>query len=187
MITALDKNTALVLIDLQNMIIASPNPAHSIDGVLENANKLIDAFREKNLPIVFVNVKLKTSFVNLRKEMQMPPIPDDENLFKITDKLHKKESDMYITKHTWGAFFETPLNDELQKRNVTGIVLGGISTSVGVEGTARSAAELGYNMSFALDAMTDRAMEAHERSAKYIFPRIGETGSTNDIIAMLNK
>jgi len=47
------------------------------------------------------------------------------------------------------------LNDELKKRNVTGIVIAGISTSIGVEGTARAASILGYNISFATDAMTD--------------------------------
>jgi nicotinamidase-related amidase len=64
-------------------------------------------------------------------------------------------------------------------------VLAGISTSIGVEGTARAASELGYNISFALDAMTDRVKEAHERSIQFIFPRIGETGTTADIVAML--
>ena len=54
-----------------------------------------------------------------------------------------------------------------------------------MEGTARAASELGYNVSFALDAMTDRSQEAHERSIQFIFPRMGETGTTEDIIATL--
>jgi nicotinamidase-related amidase len=186
MITALDKNTALVLIDLQNMVVANAAAAHPVEDILEKANKLIDTFRNKNLPIVFVNVKPKDAvWMKSRKEISMPAMPDDENLFKITDKLHKIDSDIYITKHTWNAFFETGLHDELKKRNITNIVLGGISTSIGVEGTARAASELGYNISFAVDAMTDRAIEAHDRSIQFIFPRIGETGSTNDIIEKL--
>jgi nicotinamidase-related amidase len=56
MITALDKNTALVLIDLQNSVVAMP-VAHSIKNVLSNVNMLIDVFRKRNLPIVAVNVK----------------------------------------------------------------------------------------------------------------------------------
>ena len=187
MITAVDKNTALVLIDLQNMILMNPAAAHSFDDVLMNTNRLINAFRNKKLSIVLVNVKPKdAAWMKSRKEVNMPAMPDDENLFKITDKLHKQDSDIYITKHTWNAFFETSLYDELKKRNITGIVLGGVVTSIGVEGTARAASELGYNISFALDAMTDRSIEAHNHSVKNIFPRIGETGSTDDIIAMLN-
>ncbi len=186
MITVLDKNTALVLIDLQNMVVANTATAQPVENILANANKLIDAFRNKDLPIVLVNVNPKNAtWMKSRKDVKMPSFPDDENLFRITDKLHKKDSDIYITKHTWNAFFETTLHDELKKRNITGIVLGGIATSIGVEGTARAASELGYNISFALDAMTDRAAEAHEHSIQFIFPRIGETGSTDDIITKL--
>jgi nicotinamidase-related amidase len=187
MITAIDKNTALVLIDLQNSIVANTT-AHPVDAVLENSNKLINAFRNKNLPVVFVNVNPKNAaWLKSRKEAKMPALSDDENTYKITDKLNANSSDIFITKHTWNAFFETALHNELKNRNVTGIVLGGISTSIGVEGTARAASELGYNISFALDAITDRAIEAHERSVQFIFPRIGELGSTDEIIEMMNK
>ncbi|HEX5155135.1 MAG TPA: isochorismatase family protein [Parafilimonas sp.] len=185
MITALDKNTALVLIDLQNMVVETP-VAHSTDEVLNNANKLIAAFRKKNLPVVIVNVKPKdAAWLKSRKDVKMPAFPDDDNLYKITSKLHTSSSDIFITKHTWNAFFETTLQEQLQKNTVTGIVLAGISTSIGVEGTARAASELGYNISFATDAMTDRVPEAHDRSMQFIFPRMGETGTTADIIAKL--
>jgi len=185
MITALDKNTALVLIDFQNMVVETP-VAHSVDDVLNNANKLIAAFRNKNLPVVIVNVKPKdAAWLKSRKDVKMPAFPNDENLYKITNKLHTDSSDIFITKHTWNAFFETALHELLQKNAVTGIVLTGISTSIGVEGTARAASELGYNISFAVDAMTDRQKEAHERSIQFIFPRMGEIGSTADIVAML--
>ena len=83
--------------------------------------------------------------------------------------------------------FATPLHDLLRTEMVTGIVLAGISTSIGVEGTARSASELDDKISFAVDAMTDSQEEAHTRSIKYIFPRIGETGTTAEIIAMLKQ
>ncbi|MFT4153428.1 isochorismatase family protein [Parafilimonas sp.] len=187
MITAIDKNTALVLIDFQNAVVAAP-VVHSMDKVLNNTNKLIDAFKEKKLPVIFVNVNPgNAAWVQSRKEAAMNAFPTDESLFKITDKLHAASSDIFITKHTWNAFFETTLNEELRKRNVTGIVLAGVSTSIGVEGTARAASELGYNISFALDAMSDRVEEAHERSIQYIFPRIGELGNADDIIAALSR
>jgi nicotinamidase-related amidase len=187
MITAIDKNTALILIDLQNSVIGLP-VVHPIDEILDNANKLIAAFREKNLPIIIVNVKPKdAAWIKSRKEVKMPPHSDDENLYKITDRLGTSSDDIFITKHTWNAFFETSLNDELRDRDITGIVFGGVSTSIGVEGTARAASELGYNISFAIDAITDRTKEAHERSVQFIYPRLGEIGNTQEIIQMMNK
>jgi len=187
MITALDKNTALVLIDFQNSVVAMP-AVHPMDEILDNANKLTAVFRKKKLPVVVVNVQpANAAWLLSRKDVKMPAFPDDENLYQITNKLQTDNSDIFITKHTWNAFFETTLHEQLQKKAVTGIVLAGISTSIGVEGTARAASELGYNISFVTDAMTDRQPEAHERSLQFIFPRIGETGTTTDIIAMLEE
>ncbi|MGI4805729.1 MAG: isochorismatase family protein, partial [Janthinobacterium lividum] len=81
--------------------------------------------------------------------------------------------------------YRTVLDEELKKRNITQIVLAGVATSIGIEGTARAANERGYNIAFAQDAMTDRIAEAHENSLKYIFPRIGEIGDTMEIIKKL--
>jgi nicotinamidase-related amidase len=108
-------------------------------------------------------------------------------MLEIVPQLDARPADIYITKHSWGAFFETALHKELKKRNVTQIVICGVSTSIGVEGTSRQASELGYNIAFATDAMTDMVPESHERSVKYIFPRIGELDTTDKILIFLGK
>jgi isochorismate hydrolase len=51
--------------------------------------------------------------------------------------------------------------------------------------TARQAYEQGFNVTLALDAMTDVRPEAHEYSLASVFPRLGETGSTHDILNLL--
>ncbi len=187
MITSIDTNTALVLIDLQNSIVSAPM-AHPVDDILDNVNKLIAAFREMELPVFVINVNLTgTAWTNSRKEIKSLAPPADLTEYQINDKINITVNDIRITKHTWNAFFETPLDDELKKKSVTGIVLAGIATSLGVEGTARAASELGYNITFAVDAMTDREEAAHQRSLQYLFPRMGETGSTAEIIQMLEK
>lgn len=184
MITALDKNTALVLIDLQKGIIAYPT-AHPIAAVLANAAKLIDAFRKAGQPVVIVTVKPAGVWTKARKEPAAPRPAAGADWLEIAPEIRTEATDIFITKHTWGAFFETDLQDELKKRGVTGIVIGGVSTSKGVEGTARQASELGYNLTFATDAMTDTNADAHTNSIKYIFPGIGEIGNSRDVIALL--
>jgi nicotinamidase-related amidase len=66
-------------------------------------------------------------------------------------------------------------------------VLTGISTSVGVESTARSAYDLGYNVVLVVDAMTDRDADQHKHSVEKTFPRIGETTTTEELKEMLEK
>lgn len=187
MITGFDKRSALVLIDLQNMIINLP-VAHPVAKIMSNVNLLLDEFHTRQLPVVLVNVNpTGAAWTKTRKDTTPPARTVTEEMLQIAKDLRVKTADIRVTKHTWNAFFETPLQDILKKEQVTAIVLAGISTSIGVEGTARAASEFGFNISFAIDAMTDMQEEAHTRSIKYIFPRIGETGNTSDILKMMQK
>ncbi|WP_316830786.1 isochorismatase family protein [Pedobacter aquatilis] len=182
MITEIDKNTALVLIDLQNGITAMP-VIHKVEHILQNAATLVDAFRAAQLPIVVVNVNPASTI--LRKDAKQNSFEPTTEWLQIAEQIKTKPEDIFITKQTWNAFTNPLLNQELKQRKITGIVLAGISTSIGVEGTARNANELGYNLTFAEDAMTDLFADAHEHSLKRIFPRIGEVGKTEDIVQLL--
>ena len=76
-----------------------------------------------------------------------------------------------ITKSTWGAFFMTDLDSELEAPRISTIVLGGVATHVGVDTTARQAWELGYELVIPRDATTSGAAEPHEATMRHIFPR----------------
>ena len=181
MVTAIDKNTALILIDLQNGIAGLPL-ATPAGNVIANAAK--SAFRDAGMPIAIVNVNPAGNKNPQTRKDATPPAGGafSEDWFKIVPEILTRTDDIFITKHTWSAFYDTALDVELKKRNITGIILAGISTSIGVEGTARGAFERGYNIAFAKDAMTDMFAEAHEHSLKYIFPRIGEIDDTDKIL-----
>jgi len=100
-------------------------------------------------------------------------------------ELEAQAGDILLTKQRWGAFVGTKLDEELKARGVTQVVLAGISTSVGVESTARSLYDAGYNVVLALDAMTDRDPEAHRLTVEKIFPRLGETETTENLLGRL--
>ncbi len=185
MVTAIDSNTALILIDLQKGIVQNTF-VHPTRQVLGNAAKLVTAFRKAGKPIVIVNVNLAFGkFGNIRKDAPANAPAPAKDAFEIVPEIEVNDADIYITKHTWGAFFETELHNELQSRNITAIVIAGIATSMGVEGTARQAAERGYNIAFATDAITDRVEAVHENSLKNIFPKLGEVDTTENIITKM--
>lgn len=181
MITELDKKTALVLIDLQKGIVGMV-AAEAIGKILANAAILVEAFHKAGLPIVIVNVKPGGAWTRARKDEKMAGGGFKDEWLEIVPEIKTADTDIFITKHTWSAFYETGLHEKLQQAGVTGIVLGGVSTSVGVEGTARTASEHGYNITFASDAMMDRSEEAHQHSLTRIFPRIGEVGTTDELL-----
>ena len=73
----------------------------------------------------------------------------------------------------------------MKARGVTQVVIAGVATATGVESTARQAYEQGFNVTLATDAMTDRRSEAHDYSLNSVFPRLGETGTSQEIIDLL--
>lgn len=187
MITGLDPNTALVLIDFQQGVLKIP-ALLAIDTVVANTNKLIAAFRKANLPIVVVKVMPVPPTRVIRRDIaSMGGAGFTADMLAIIPALQVQPDDIQITKHSWSAFQGTALHEELTRRGVTGLVMTGVATSRGVESTARAASELGYNLAFSQDAMSDNLPGAHENSLTHIFPRLGEVGDTDAIIAALGK
>ncbi|MFF4779226.1 hydrolase [Microtetraspora fusca] len=187
-VTSLDTETALVVIDLQNGFLAAPGSPHATTDVLARTAKLADAFRAHGLPVVLVRVTTApdgSDAVPGRTEVprrtQTPPAGWDE----VAPELAGHPQDILVTKRNWSAFYGTDLDLRLRRRGVSQIVLAGIATSIGVESTARAAYEHGYHVTLAADAMTDVDADAHRHSIERIFPRLGETGTTADILALL--
>ncbi|MFG2601577.1 isochorismatase family protein [Streptomyces sp. NPDC048462] len=179
--TTLDPKTALVVVDLQKGITGLPT-AHPSAEVVANAASLADAFRAKGLPVVLVRV---TGGAPGRTEGPARSGQPAADWADIAPELGPEEGDIVVTKLTWGAFYGTDLDLQLRRRGVTQVVVAGIATSIGVESTARSAYEHGYHVTVATDAVTDMSAEAHDNSVERIFPRLGETDTTDAIIKLL--
>jgi nicotinamidase-related amidase len=181
-LTTLDPKTALIVIDLQQGIVGFPT-AHPMPEVLRQAAALVEAFRRRHLPVVLVNVD---GGAPGRTEQQFRgEFPPDWT--HLVPELNRQPEDHLVTKRTWGAFTGTDLQAYLRGQGVTQVVVCGVATSFGVESTARHAHELGFNVTLAADAMTDMSREAHDNSLARIFPRLGETGTTAEIIALLDQ
>ena len=180
-VSALDTKIALLVVDLQKGIVGLPT-AHPIAGVMANAVKLLKAFRRRVLPVVLINVDGaapgRTEQARLRVEMPA-------GWTELVPELDRQPGDHAVTKRTWGAFTNTGLEQYLKQAGVTQVVIAGVATSSGVESTARHAHELGFNVALAIDAMTDLSAEAHDRSIGLIFPRLGETATSQQIVDLL--
>ncbi|WP_371477447.1 hydrolase [Kitasatospora sp. NBC_00315] len=189
-LTTIDERTALVLIDLQAGITAAPTTPLSGPEVVARAVELAAAFRDHDAPVVLVRVTAAADGADAvpgRNEQPRPTGGRPQGWDVIVDELAGHPSDIQVTKRNWGAFHGTDLDLQLRRRGVTQIVLAGIATSIGVESTARAAHEHGYHVTLATDAMSDLNADAHRNSIERIFPRLGESGSTAEIIELLEK
>lgn len=182
-VTTLDQRTALVVIDLQKGIVALPT-IHPIAGVVTQAATLADAFREHGLPVVLVNVD---GLPPGRTEQPSRVREFPAGWTDFVAELQPGPQDHVVTKRAAGAFANTGLEAWLKGEGVTQVVIAGVATSMGVEATARQARDLGFNVTLALDAMTDTNPDAHASSIAHVFPRLGETGTTRDILDLLAK
>ncbi|HEX3664557.1 MAG TPA: isochorismatase family cysteine hydrolase [Rhizomicrobium sp.] len=179
-LTKLDPVAAIVTIDLQKGIVGLPL-AHSVPEILARTAALLRAFRARELPVVLVNVAGRPPGRTDAK-MNFTPAPDWAQLVPELDRQH---GDHPVTKLNIGAFYGTGLERILRRHHVTQVFLTGVATSVGVETTAREAYDYGYNVVTVVDAMTDRDMDAHNYSVEKIFPRISETATTDEVLALL--
>lgn len=183
-LTTLDPNVALLVVDLQQGLIGSPF-VHPIAAVVERARALIDAFRAHGLPIVLINVAGIAPGRTEQPRRQPDVLP--EGFTDFIPELGRQPDDIVVTKRRWGAFAGTGLEARLRALGVTQVVVLGVATGTGVESTARQAYEAGFNVTLAVDAMTDARLEAHDCSLRHVFPRLGETGAAQAIIDLLTK
>ena len=159
--------------------------AHPIGEIVGRTAQLARAFRERSLPVVLVNVSDVAPGRTDAAKFNLASFPADWT--ELIPELQQQASDHIVTKKRVGAFIGTGLDDYLRQRGVTQVFLTGVATTAGVESTARSAYDHGYNVVLVSDAMTDRDVDTHRHSVEKIFPRIGETDTTENVLKFLRR
>ncbi|MEU3979105.1 isochorismatase family protein [Streptomyces sp. NPDC026672] len=151
--------TALVLVDLMDRIVALPLEPRQGTEVLATAQELARTFRAAGALVVLVRV-------------ERPGVAEQPPGSGLVAGL-PGEGDVEVVKRTIGAFQGTDLDARLRAHGVTRLVFAGIATNLGVESTARAAADLGYDLVFAEDAMAAFTAAEHDASVRLDFPRLG--------------
>ncbi|WP_263358905.1 isochorismatase family protein [Acidicapsa ligni] len=180
------KKTALVVIDLQKGIVGRPIVPHAAPEILERSSRLARAIREKGGTVVYVRVDFN-DFLRLPVD-QPPAIPEGPlpaELSEIVPEAGMLPGDALITKRHHGAFARTELESLLKTHGVETVVICGVSTSVGVESTARQGTGLGFAFVVVEDACGAMTVEEHEYAVRTIFPRLSKVRSTDQVIAAL--
>ncbi|MER7578664.1 isochorismatase family protein [Kitasatospora sp. NPDC097691] len=166
--TTLDpRSTALVLIDLMSRIVANPLAPRPGSDVVATSLELARSFRAAGAPVVAVRVERP----NVAEQ------PPGSGLLAEVEAV----TDEVVVKHTIGAFQGTGLHELLRERGVETLVFAGIATNLGVESSARAAADHGYELVFVEDAMAALTAEEHRASVELDFPRLGEVVTAGDL------
>ena len=185
MLTLDPRSTALVLIDLQKGIIGRDLAPRCGETVVENGIALAERFREVGAPVVLVNVAFSPDYADAPRSLVDEPMPSPPGglpagFSELVDDL-AQPSDLRLTKRQWGAFHGTELDLQLRRRGIRTIVLGGVATNFGVEGTAREAWQHGYDVVVAEDATAATRADLHAMAVAHILPRLARVRPSAEI------
>ncbi|MCL4362697.1 MAG: cysteine hydrolase [Candidatus Parvarchaeota archaeon] len=179
------EHSALIVWDVQKMLV---NNIYNKEEFLKNINALIESARNKGMPIFF------TKITPLPKEFESPARKYSSskmkfNLSQLPKEMFElaiepKNNEIVINKNTASVFIGT--NFELMCRNagIETLIIAGIATEIGVESTARDAANRGFYVVVDSDASSSSDKEAHERSLQNM-KKLFDVLSTDDIIKAL--
>ena len=113
----------------------------------------------------WVRVRMKRANVSDPREL-LAKEKDDPHGREIVDGLKPERGDIVFQKRRPDGFVGTDLELMLRNRGIEAIVIGGVATEGGVEGTARTGRNLGYDMLVLRDGCGSRSRENHDLALK---------------------
>ena len=131
-------NTALIVIDVQNGVIAG---AHERDAVVANIAGLVDRARAENVPVVWVQ----------HSDQGLVHGSDD---WQIVPELVPDEAEPLIEKNYGDSFEDTRLESVLSGLEVGRLVVVGAQTGMCIRSTLHGAFARGYDATLVGDAHT---------------------------------
>jgi bifunctional isochorismate lyase/aryl carrier protein len=156
---------ALLVLDMQNYFLQEKSHAYvpSAPSIIPKVSELQRVFLGKELPVIQTrhinNVGNAGCMVRWWREL----ITVDNSLSLITTQLARPDAAVLV-KTQYDAFFNTSLEEDLKKRNVTRVVITGVMAHLCCETTARSAFMRGFEVFFVVDAVAAYNRRFHEAS-----------------------
>ena len=169
------KNSALLVIDLYNLVFEGGNRSVHEDGLLDRfpaacgekayqaiqpTNQLIGLFRDNGLPIFFSTKDFERSQKDGNATLRPRKIAKAED-YQIFPEIDFRSTDNLVKKLRASVFFNTGLNDQLARLNVSNLFIVGESTSGCIRASVVDAFSLGYQVCLVEDCVFDQNPVSH--------------------------
>jgi nicotinamidase-related amidase len=183
---------ALLIWDMEYAI--GPN-AFNYKEILPNLQQLSAAARQARVPVFYsvqthFDVAKEEAGVWVRIRMKRAKATDPNQLLQEKDDPHGREivaelkpqqQDIAFQKRRPDGFVGTDLDLMLRSKGISAILIGGVATEGGVEGTARTARNLGYDVVILKDCVGSRSREQHEMALKLMQAGFFDISTANEI------
>ena len=205
----IDANDAcLVLVDLQY---ATGSPDHGLGAklarggranestyrferiagtVLPNVQRLLNAFREKNLRVLYFTYGAETEDFSDLGPMMRELCRGTQNRVgtrehEIIDEIKPVGDERVVNKLTPSGFTASQADQILRTYDTNTLIFTGVSTNMCVEHTLRDAADRGYKCILVEDACGADSQEMHDATVRVIPRLYGQVKSTDDVLSAL--
>jgi len=184
--------TALLSMDLQTAVVSiytKDEPEY-----LPRVERVINAARKKNLPVVHVQVGFRPGLpeVDARNQLfgAIKTSPQWQQIFQgpagaIHPDVAPLDDEVVVTKHRINAFAGTDLEMILRSNGIDTLILLGIATSGVVLSTLLHASDADYKLLVVKDCCTDLDSEVHACLTGKFFPQRATVLTANELVETL--
>jgi ureidoacrylate peracid hydrolase len=193
---------ALVIVDMQNDFLAdggasdvAGKPVARLRSAVPSLIELRARARAAGVPVIYVtsvygaagSPELSDAWLEQaarrgdRRYVDLPMCAAGTWGVRVVDGLQPTAEDTTVTKHRFGAFHRTDLDDVLRRRGIRTVIIGGVLTHVCVHATAVEAFSRDYYTVVPADCVADWTDELHRAGLQMIDALYGQVVPSADI------
>ncbi|EQC1489531.1 isochorismatase family cysteine hydrolase [Klebsiella aerogenes] len=174
----INKNSALLVMDFQKIILNNFLPQESAGEVIRNTTSLISAARAAGVPVIYVSVGFRKGYPEVSKNNTIFSSIKENGIFMADNEstaIHADvapaENEAVIVKRRVGAFSFTELDMILRAQGIETLILTGVTTSGVVLSTVGQAFDLDYRLVVVSDCCADPDHDTHLFLLEKILPQ----------------
>lgn len=184
----ISKNSALLVMDFQTIILNNFLPQESAGNVIRNTASLITAARTAGVPVIYVSVGFRKGYPEVSKNNTIFSSIKENGIFMADNEstaIHPDvapaENEVVIVKRRVGAFSFTELEIVLRAQGIEELILTGVTTSGVVLSTVGQAFDLDYRLIVVSDCCADPDHETNMFLLEKILPQYAFVTSSSEI------
>jgi nicotinamidase-related amidase len=197
----LDKSkTALLAMDFENDIVHEEGALKDFglaqmvkeNDILPKVSTMLDAARSAGVKVVYVSVKFRPGHPEVSPYTGLFQAVVATNALvegtwgaQIHEAVAPREGEPVVTKRAVSAFAASDLEKLLNAAGISTLLLCGVATNFVVEGTAREAADRGYNVVVVGDCCSSMSQEAHDAALNTVLPFLATITTLDEVTAAL--
>ena len=187
------RRPALIVVDITLGFTDPESPlACDLEGPVANIQKLLEAARRAEIPIVFTTIAYResdklTAAAFIDKVPALLTLEAGSRWGEIDPRISPRETEPVLNKLFASGFYGTGLPSLLAAAGVDTFVVTGASTSGCVRATAVDALQYGYRPIVPREAVGDRNPGAHEANLYDIDAKYGDVVPVEEVLEYLEK